>query len=410
MMACRFINLRVNKLIKEGSVGAGARLMAGATMKMMQDIAAEFKSLKAMVDWLGARSSLQASVEVGIVLFTTLYNQRNQFGATQSLPRDTVISVQRLWNMICLLIEIEPQAQVVKSKDAKDRLAWLGKQLDESLKRPLDQSIESEGENKKARMAADEVMLKRVEVLDPEDLAIIKRYDASIGVVPIEGPVKNRSVVTAHDVSSLAIGAWVNDAAIDAHLTLVSHTFNGLFEDNIELGKSPKCHAWSARMATILGPLVGTFGEKHLRQEWPPARFPGAVLQDVSCHVFPVHVGGNHWILMVLNKMDDGVFTLFCYSSLPGYDRDFDAAWGVISSWLHFKSNGAFDVRKPRVEVPSPQPKQDNSSDCGVFVCGTVRWSLEQWDLSTLTSSIIPEYRRRMMLELEKWSLSTNRL
>ena len=65
--------------------------------------------------------------------------------------------------------------------------------------------------------------------MDLANLELIKRYDNNIDVVPIEGPVKNRLVVTAYDVSSLAQGERVNDAAIDAHLSLVCHCFNGHF-------------------------------------------------------------------------------------------------------------------------------------------------------------------------------------
>ena len=44
------------------------------------------------------------------------------------------------------------------------------------------------------KTAIDEV-IKRIEVIDPEELEIIKRYGINIGIVPIDGPVKNRSVL-----------------------------------------------------------------------------------------------------------------------------------------------------------------------------------------------------------------------
>lgn len=46
--------------------------------------------------------------------------------------------------MISLVIEIDPDPQTIKSKDVKDRLAWLQKRLDESLKRPHGQDDEDE--------------------------------------------------------------------------------------------------------------------------------------------------------------------------------------------------------------------------------------------------------------------------
>lgn len=80
---------------------------------------------------------------------------------------------------------------------------------------------------------------------------------------------------------------------------------------------------------------------------------------------------------MVLQRSDDGQRTLLYYSSLAGYSKEFEEPWRVISSWLLFKSHGAFDVTTPRVEVPNPQPTQNNDRDCGVSVYGIVRLSLE---------------------------------
>lgn len=405
MMACRFMNLRLQKMVKEESA---PRSPAALLIKKMQEVSSEL-STQAVIDWLGPDSSLKASVMVGTILYNTLYQQKNQYGATQSLPLGALLPVQRVWIMISLAIEIAPEPQTIKSKDVKDKLAWLLKQLEESSKRPRSEDNEDKGTIKKAKTVTGGV-LKRIEVIDPVDIEIIKRYDNNVGIVPIDGPVKNRSIVTAHDVMSLSQGEWVNDAAIDAHLTLVCHTSNDLFEEGVELPKAPKVHAWSVGMSVYLKGKGGSFEERHLQQEWPPARFPDAALEDVPCHIFPVHTRTNHWILMVLEKTNDGQWTLFCYSSVPGYENDFDAPWQVISAWLLFKSKGVFDVKIPRVILPNPQPTQDNQKDCGVFVCGIVRWSLVGWDLSTLTPSVIPEYRRRMMLELEKWSLSTNRL
>ena len=414
MMACKFINLRVKKLlddkVKEGSAELWKN-QAGLIVRQMKKVSAELLKNQAVAEWLGQDSSLKASVKVGTMLFNALYQQGSQFAQGQPLPQKALLSVRRVWNMISLINEIAPHPETVKSREIKDRLAWLEKQSGNSLKRPLGQDAENEDKGKKTKTAASQVM-QRIEVMDVGDLEIIKRYDINIGIVPIEGPVKNRSVVTAHDVSSLAQGAEVNDTAIDAHLTLVCHAFNGLFQEGAQLPRSPKYHSWSTHMSIYLSGRQEHFEEKHLRQEWPPARFPNAALEDVPVHIFPIHVSGNagggHWILMVLQREQDGQWSLFCYSSLPGYQGDFAVPWQVISSWLFFKSKGALDVKHPRVKSDQTQPMQNNDRDCGVFVCGIVRWSLEGWDLNTLTPSIIPAYRRRMMLELEQWSLSTN--
>ena len=96
MMACRFINLRVQKLVKDGLV---LRLPAGSIIKKMQDVSGGLQKVQAVADWLGPSSSLQASVNVGNMLFNALYQQQNQYGATQPLRREIILSVYRYVHM-----------------------------------------------------------------------------------------------------------------------------------------------------------------------------------------------------------------------------------------------------------------------------------------------------------------------
>ena len=300
MAACRFINLRVAKIVKEGTV---ARLQGGMMIKKMQDLSIGLKNVPAVSDYLGQDSSLQASLRVANMLYDTLHQEKSQFAATQPLRKETLLPVQRIWIMISHSIEIEPDPSAVKSKEIKEKLAWLQKQLDEASKRRPSQDIDGEERNKKAKTATSE-MMERIEVIDPNDIELIKRYDNTIGVVPIDGPVKNRAIITAHNISSLAQGSRVNNITINTHLTLVYHTFNSLFNEGIKLPKSPKYHAWSTLLSVYLSRKKIPFEERDLRQDWPPARFPHAALEDVEYHIFPIYVGENHWILGVLQNMD----------------------------------------------------------------------------------------------------------
>ena len=61
MMTCRIMNLRANKMGKEG---LASRLAAGTVIKKMQDVSGELKNLHAVTEWLGESSTLQASVNV----------------------------------------------------------------------------------------------------------------------------------------------------------------------------------------------------------------------------------------------------------------------------------------------------------------------------------------------------------
>ena len=129
MMTCKFINLRAQQLVRGGSA---ANLDGGLIIQKMQAVSAELKSLQAVTAWLGQRSSLQGSVEVGNVLFNTLYQQRNQYGVSQPLPKGRLLPVERIWTMISLMIEIAPEPLTVTSSEAKAKLSWPRSQSDDS--------------------------------------------------------------------------------------------------------------------------------------------------------------------------------------------------------------------------------------------------------------------------------------
>ena len=55
-----------------------------------------------------------------------------------------------------------------------------------TMPRRHSQSNEDDGKGKKANKTAASEVMKRIEVIDPDDIKIIKRYDNHIGIVPIE--------------------------------------------------------------------------------------------------------------------------------------------------------------------------------------------------------------------------------
>ena len=138
MVTCRFINLRISKIVKEGTVD---RLQGAMLIKRMQDLSIRLKGYQEVSDYLGQESSFRASLRVANTLYNTLHQEKAQFGATQPLRKETLLPVQRIWIMISHMIEIEPDASAVRSKEAKEKLAWLQKQLDESSKRRPSQDI-----------------------------------------------------------------------------------------------------------------------------------------------------------------------------------------------------------------------------------------------------------------------------
>lgn len=63
-----------------------------------------------------------------------------------------------------------------------------------------------------------------------------------------------------------------------------------------------------------------------------------------------------------------------------------------------------FPKDDPLVQVWDAMPKQGNYSDCGVYVCKYMDYTLQGYDLSTLTwdASDVEVFRYRIAKELQK--------
>ena len=137
---------------------------------------------------------------------------------------------------------------------------------------------------------------------------------------------------------------------------------------------------------------------------WPPKAYPGAKIGDVMYHVIPIFLDENHWGMAILSNID-GTRRLDFYSSLPGYEEQFEKIWLRVSSWSMDEAKSDLGLQNLQCNVPK-QPSQKNVVDCGSFICWELRWLVEAWPLHTLLPEKIPTLRRRMVVELEKWSLS----
>ena len=77
--------------------------------------------------------------------------------------------------------------------------------------------------------------------------------------------------------------------------------------------------------------------------------------------------------------------------------------WVLIADHLHFVSKGQLDTRRIAYNEPA-QSRQSNLQDCGPFALCTARWLIEGWPLNTLEAPDMRILRRRMAVELERWS------
>ena len=203
------------------------------------------------------------------------------------------------------------------------------------------------------------------------------------------------------EMVALIDGSWLTDRLIDCYLALVCHLGNGhlqLDDDSImnQQEGSPKWHSWTTWLAK------GLEAGQLLTRAWPPAAYPGAKIEDVGHHFFPIHVMDNHWVMAVLS-LNQGAATVHYYSSKGGYDAEFLAKWRLIAQHLFTLSSGRVDVRNGHYRTP-PQSQQSNDSDCGPFVLCTARWLVESWPLLTLLPEDMRTLRRCMAGQLERWS------
>ncbi|KAI4274808.1 MAG: hypothetical protein LQ337_003657 [Flavoplaca oasis] len=216
------------------------------------------------------------------------------------------------------------------------------------------------------------VIMANLAISDDDRSKYLDSWNRSVGVVPMTGPCQSPVVLWGENLLSLAGSNWLDDNVVDAYLRLLCHHGNGHFElaqDVIFQEGSPKWFAW---------PAV-TFSDILPTAMWPPNMYDEARPQDVKHHFLPCIEGYND-------------------------EASEKAQSQVVDTLKHF-SGGILDLSAVHVQTPDPQPIQVNSYECGVLAINVARWLLEGWDFPTLRARDCPQYRKRMVVELEKWNL-----
>lgn len=233
------------------------------------------------------------------------------------------------------------------------------------------------------------------------ELACLTWYDKGPIISTRAGLLSPPCQFSPAEMVALIDGSWLTDRLIDCYLALVCHLGNGhlqLDDDSImnQQEGSPRWHSWTAWLAK------GLEAGQTLTSAWPPAAYPGAKIEYVGHHFFPIHVMDNHWVMAVLS-LNQGAPTVDYYSSKGGYDTEFLTKWRLIAQHLFALSSGRVDVPNGHYRKP-PQSQQSNDSDCGPFVLCTARWLVERWPLLTLLPEDMHTLRRCMAGQLERWS------
>ena len=343
----------------------------------------------------GPTSSLKLAVDAALPLFDDVYPEKTEPTIRLhklNVPMERLVECKRVWDNIALFCKTASDTSVIKMKEVNRRLAWLEQQIERQKSRDLVASpqvlaISRSTEGKRSLEDPEVPPSKRQHL----DLANKSEHDAREIMRSLEfdsklSPCLNWSETAMIDTSNvssltyppaipqakdflyLATGQELTDLIMDPYMALLCHYGNGHFassQADSEMPGSPKFHAWSTWFADQMK------SGKKFKGLWPPKAYPGAKIGDVMYHVIPIFLGGNHWGMAILSNTN-GTRRLDFYSSLTGYEKEFKEIWLKIACWLMDEAKSDLGLQTLPSNVPK-QPLQNNSVDCGVFICCELR-------------------------------------
>ena len=194
----------------------------------------------------------------------------------------------------------------------------------------------------------------------------MKSFDINFG----SGRSRTGATLDKRSLETLHPRQWLFDDVIDAYMALLQH--NSLNQKNIFLG------SLFYSTFTLTGQLPpGERNDKKYDGK-PPSVRHALVRRQTRNHnttgpvkIFvPTSVGGNHWVLTVVDVEKKRVISMNSFKN-DAYDDDVVVAMDEMLGWIeaeHIQKNKSFDKKKWTTEVMEV-PRQKNTIDCGVFLC-----------------------------------------
>ncbi|PYH49568.1 SUMO protease ULP1 [Aspergillus saccharolyticus JOP 1030-1] len=180
---------------------------------------------------------------------------------------------------------------------------------------------------------------------------------------------------------------WLNDEVINAYLALI---IDYMRRTNNNSGRNdrPRFHAFNSFFFSNLRDK----GYDSVRRWATRAKIGGEALLSVDTVFVPIH-DKSHWTLIVLKPCDR---TIEHFDSLGGLNkRHVD----LIKMWLRGELGGKF-VEEDWEVLPSLSPRQDNGSDCGVFLLSTAKAVAINLEPQSYGAPDSPLLRRKIVVEL----------
>ena len=189
--------------------------------------------------------------------------------------------------------------------------------------------------------------------------------------------------------------AWLNDTIIEAYLQLGVET--ALKHVKHRRGTTPRYHAFTPFFYKVLADK----GYSGVSRWAKRAKINGTDLLKVEYVIVPINPS-NHWTVMVISPLHKTIEYFDSFSSHEGTTND---KIELGKEWLRGELGTDFVEGEWTTKVVAG-PRQENTSDCGVFAVTTARMILFGWDpRRAYHAGHIPGQRRKMLAELMKGAL-----
>jgi sentrin-specific protease 1 len=176
--------------------------------------------------------------------------------------------------------------------------------------------------------------------------------------------------VHSTSLATLRPGQWLNDEIIDGAMRIINNRDRMLSSRT----KGIRSHCFPSTLCTGLLHIdpkgtMGPYYDYDFVYAWS-TRAPGN-LDSLDKIVFPLNIGNQHWVCMVAYPQRA---TIYFFDSLCSNITTQQKYLGHILHYLqdeYFRVHGRRDERTWSLVCcdKTTTPQQQNSSDCGVFVC-----------------------------------------
>lgn len=193
---------------------------------------------------------------------------------------------------------------------------------------------------------------RAIDVIDDESVVVSLAEVERATKQPqyLDGLTIGDACVSTASLRTLDGAKWVNDEVMSAFFTLLQR------EDGVV--------AFSPRLMAIMQSKTG-LSEDTMRRWW--ARSAGCTLDQAKIIITPVHVDGNHWIVVCANTATR-VITSYCSLGRNDYGK-YNAYTAIFL--LAQKPSTEHELAWNSSSQSVKQARQRDSNECGIFACMT---------------------------------------